>query len=165
MTEFKQKIIDHYDGLIGFCLTRTGGLDAAEDLAHDTIVKAIEAKDRYDERGSFSSWLCMIARNTHTNQWRRHQKYNEKMNRADKVATWTHSDPTDPPDRAIEERQECERILSGVKDFVPEPYQSVLLARASGAEYKEIAEDLGIPIGTVMSRLFRARNRMKDCTR
>ena len=165
MIPFKQKITDHYDQLFSFCLSRTHNLADAEDLAHDTIIKALKYQDTYEEKGKFWSWLRLIATRLHVNQWQRETKYQEKITETEKMTRWTHSDRPASPDHTITERQECEKILELVREHVPEPYRTPLLAYASGQKYEEIADDLGVPLGTVMSRIYRARKRIPDCIR
>ena len=145
----------------GLRLTRSPS--DAEDLVQDTLLKAYRNYDRFEAGTNMKAWLLKILTNTFINRYRR--KVRER-----KVFDGVHAKPVGEGvmsraamrglSRPVEDAER--RILAGeiqkAIDELPEDYRMmILLADVQELAYKEIAEVLGCPIGTVMSRLHRAR--------
>jgi RNA polymerase sigma-70 factor (ECF subfamily) len=140
----------------------------AEDLVQDTLLKAYRAFDRFEEGTSLRAWMLRILSNTFCNRYRR--RANER-----RVADLPADDPYHDgvlsdasmrslrdPEMAMEApllSQELERAI----DRLPESHRVVLLlVEVEGLPYREAAEAMGTPIGTVMSRLHRARKMLQQ---
>lgn len=138
----------------------------ADDLTQETFIRAFD-KIRSFRGGSFRSWLLRIARNLCFDEMRRmkaHTLLSLEVTHADgeeRDAAW-NVDPSPFPESLVEQRQ-LRDSLNACLEKLPESARSVLLlVDAQGLDYAEAAEVLGIPTGTVKSRLARARALMRS---
>lgn len=141
-------------------LRRRLGPEEADDLAAETFVRAFRARHRYDpERPSAKPWLFGIATNILRRHWRRERRQLRAYAR-------TGIDPVISASDEIEDRVDASDAgptLAGALASLPRGEREVLLLRAwAGLTDSEIAEVLGIRLGTVHSRLSRARRRMRE---
>jgi RNA polymerase sigma-70 factor, ECF subfamily len=131
----------------------------AEDLVQDTLLRAYRSIDRFDGTHP-RAWCLTILRNTHINRNRRRRP--ELMRSGDEAARRLDNlDSGDRADASIDAAfdAEVERALAELT----EPFRTVVeLVDIGGLSYAEAAEALGVPPGTVMSRLHRARTRIRD---
>ncbi len=143
------------------CMRLVGDADEAEDVVQEAFVSAFEHLQDYDPAYRFYTWLYRIARNRCLNVIRRRKLW----------GMVTLSDPEHAPalasgersDRELEDR-ELAAALAGCRGILPADQREVFdLRHAEGFSYREIAAAMGIPEGTVMSRLARARERMRIC--
>ncbi len=130
----------------------------ADDLAQDTLVKAFRAIDRFD--GKFPrAWLTRIARNTAINRDQRNREFLQ----ADDSPIEPEPDPaelTDPEDIVLS--GVVDENLKAALDSLPPSFRTLIqLVDVEGMSYQEAADVLDIPIGTVMSRLHRGRERLR----
>lgn len=141
--------------LYRFALRMLGDEQDAHDAAQDTLVKVLRALPSYDPARPFSTWVYGIARNTCIDQHRR------RWRRAESPAAEV-VDPGPTPAQQVD-RQRRDRAVIDALQRLPPLYRDVLvLYHYEHLKYVEIAELLGIPIGTVMNRIFRARARLRD---
>ena len=150
---FRAQITEHYDDLYAFCLDRVGDPADAEDLTHDAIEKALKHEDTYTEDGRMSSWLCMIARNTQISQYRRQKRMTELR---EEYAREFDSDQV-TAEQPTKQRDKVRALVKRAREGIPEPYRSTIMAFARGKKYQEIADEMGVALGTVMSRIYRGR--------
>lgn len=134
----------------------------AEDLAQDTLVKAFGAMDRFDGRYP-KAWLARIARNTAINRDERNREF--LATEGDLAADTVDTEDTDPvfsdPEGTVLAGM-VDEVLKDALDALPVPFRLVVqLVDVEGLSYQEAADALEIPTGTVMSRLHRARNRLR----
>lgn len=134
--------------LFVYAVRRLGDREAAEEVVQDTLLRAWRAGDRYDpERGSMGAWLFGIARNLVTDRYRR---------RAVRPRTVRPVEDRDAPlsdgnvDRAIETWQ----LADGLARLSEEHREAIVLVHYLGLTVVEAAERLGVPEGTVKSRVF-----------
>ncbi len=147
---------------------RVAGADNAGDVVMDTFLKAWQALPSYDGRASLATWLCRIARNRALDLLRR-----AAVRRAESLdaAPAPEHDPRFADRRAptpaeLAERAELAADIEAAMAQLPEPHrQALLLRHVDGLRYAEIAAALGISIGTVMSRLFYGRARLRALLR
>jgi RNA polymerase sigma-70 factor (ECF subfamily) len=141
-------------------LTRNGA--DAEDLVQDTLLRAYRAIDRFDGRYP-RAWLLTILRNTHINRnrKRRPELLRDPDTQLERAARTPEDDDASRPDRFIDAELDTalERALATLS---PRFAEVVELVDVDGLTYAETAEALGVPIGTVMSRLHRARSKLRD---
>ena len=163
-TQFEQEALPHLDALYGLALRLTGGDEArSEDLVQDAVLKAWRNWASFELGTNCRAWLMTILRNTFITEFRRDRSRPNPVE-FDEVAERPPGDnlfEADPEGRIFEriiDREVIETIQGLPDDFrVP-----VVLADVEGLAYQEIADLLDIPVGTVKSRLFRARKRLQQ---
>lgn len=145
--------------LVNFIGVMIGDRSEAEDVAQDAFLKAFQGLDRFRGSSSFKTWLYQIALNvarTHVSR------------RRARAGLSSERDPGEALDQAIGaediERQLIDRDrLDRALGALPEEWREVVVLRdIEGLDYKEIAAALDMPMGTVESRLFRARARLRE---
>jgi RNA polymerase sigma-70 factor (ECF subfamily) len=149
----------HYDRIFGVCRRITGNDADAADAAQEALISIVRSLHRFDGRSSFSTWAYRIATNASLDELRRRRRrpaVSGDIDRDDR--TRGASEAVDPDAglrvEAIADRMELDAALAALAiDFrVP-----VVLRDIAGLDYSEIAETLGIPPGTVKSRIARGR--------
>lgn len=141
----------------------------AEDLVQETFLKAYRAYDTFQEGTNLKAWLYRILTNTYINKYRKESRRPSEVDLGDVEDLYLYrrigSEDTAEVSRTTEERVLDGLVESDIKAAVeelPENFRlPVLLADLEGFSYKEIADILDIPIGTVMSRLHRGRKAMQ----
>ncbi|MBX9468882.1 MAG: sigma-70 family RNA polymerase sigma factor [Rhizobium sp.] len=128
--------------------------DEAEDLVHDALVRALERKSTFKSGGSIRNWLMSILHNTHIDRLRRDLAVNRRNDAAIELA-----------DLVAPAAQEHSVRLAEVRDAflaLPEEQREALhLVAIEELSYQEAADVLNIPVGTLMSRISRARARLR----
>ncbi len=159
--EFENLALPHLDAVYRMAMQMVRHPDEASDLVQETYLKALKVADRFEERGGgVRPWLFKILRNVF---YSRISKAKREWVVAEELEGLTTKSPG-PGEPApawnlatFDWEQVDERLKAAIEQLRPE-YRTVLLLWAvEGMKYREIAEIEGIPIGTVMSRLHRAR--------
>jgi RNA polymerase sigma-70 factor (ECF subfamily) len=132
-----------------------GSVDEAEDVAQDVFIKAWEHLPDYDPRGSFASWLYRITVNTALDVLRK-RRADISLDDAQ-----LPSSKEDPEGMALR-KDERQRVQAAIAALPPAARAALILREYEQLSYKEIADVLDIPIGTVMSRLNYARRALSD---
>ncbi len=144
--------------------------EEAHDLTQDAFVKAFKNLDRFRLEASFYTWLYRIASNVSID-WLRKQKRRKHDEFDESRAVRDSTGMIDPiyqkqsPGKELERSQLKDRIFDAMETLSPEHRQIVLLREVEGYSYSEIAEVMGIPEGTVMSRVFYARRKLQGLLR
>jgi RNA polymerase sigma-70 factor (ECF subfamily) len=142
-----------------FCLAYrfTGRVDEAEDLTQEVFFKVYQTLDRYDAgAGSFGSWLMTVARNQSIDRYRRHRQERERRSQDSEVIEHVASGDEGPL-RGLEREERIRLVHRGLRALPTELREVLVLYDLQGVPYDEIAETLGIPLGTVKSRINRGR--------
>ncbi|GIK54025.1 MAG: RNA polymerase sigma factor [Planctomycetota bacterium] len=174
---FERDAIPLMGALYGAAMNLTRNAKDAEDLVQDTFLRAFEKFDQYEQGTNLKAWLHRIMINRFINLYRRKKLRNES-------ASFEEVEPMLPDDsaalrsdysgaRAIETvlndpafRESLDERLKNALDSLPVDYRDVLVMNVvMELPYKDIAGALEIPIGTVMSRLSRAKSMMRDRVR
>ncbi len=154
---FEALVTRHRRAVYRLCWSVTGNPADADDAAQETFLRVFRALPSYDPERPFAPWLRKIAWNCGLSVRRDGQAG------VPKVSAEEHSDPADPaggPEDAASGNEEKRRVEAAMAGL-PEELRTVMVLRAvEGLSYAEIAETVGIPAGTVMSRLSRARERL-----
>jgi RNA polymerase sigma-70 factor (ECF subfamily) len=160
---FSQASLEHIDALYGYAVTLTRDQTEAEDLVQETYLRAVRAFGQLVPNSNLKSWLFVIMRNAWLNQLR-HQRsgprFIELDNEQENVTRWPDQLTRDPYVVYLRklERQEIKEAI----ESLPPPYREVVVLRdIEGFSYHEIATLLDCPAGTVMSRLGRAREKLR----
>jgi len=156
--DFEQVLLPLMDSLYRTALRMTGQDATAQDLVQETVLRAYRSFGHFIPGSNFRAWIFRILTNTFINDYRRRGHAPQSLDMAD-------VDPSDPSDVEHVRAADVEALTETLGDEarraiekLPPDFRLVfLLSTFEGFSYKEIAEIAGIPIGTVMSRLFRAR--------
>jgi RNA polymerase sigma-70 factor, ECF subfamily len=167
LEEFERALLAHGPNLLAVATRLSRNRAEAEDLVQDTLVKALRAKDQYEAGTNLKAWLLKILKNTFINRYRRTGLERNVIDGPDAdpladgwIGASTLRSMRDPEAQAL--RPILEREITAALDAIPEEFRLiVLLADVEELSYKEIADAVGCPIGTVMSRLHRGRRLLK----
>ena len=155
---FGQAALDHIDALYGYAMTLTRDTTEAEDLVQDTYVRAARAVNRPGSTENLKGWLFVIMRNAWLNQVR-HKNAGPLF--VDLDANESTRDAQDNPHVVYLRKLEREHVRQAIQSL-PDAYREIVVLRdIEGFTYQEIALVLECPAGTVMSRLGRARGRLR----
>jgi RNA polymerase sigma-70 factor (ECF subfamily) len=151
---FGKALIAQLPALRRYAIALTGNLSAADDLVQDCIERALRQADQLREPGRLPAWLRSIVHNLYIDEIRRRRGRGIEEDVSDLTDDLALSvTPTD--------HGEITSFVRAVNTLSAEHRQILLLVGLEGLNYREIAEELKIPIGTVMSRLARARERLR----
>ncbi len=157
---FEEHVVPHVAVLYRVALSLTGQPADAEDLVQDTLIRAFRAIERFD--GAYPrAWLLTILRNTHVNRNRRRRPVLLREGEgADTVMD--RLGPSAPASEDVVISNEFEAVVADALAALPDKYRAVIaLVDIDGLSYAEAAQALGVPRGTIMSRLHRARARIR----
>lgn len=131
-----------------------GDCDNADDLAQETYQRAVASLHRYRAEGPARHWILTIARRTCADAARRRTRRRKLRQRVSELSADDHRDPT-----PISEQPEIDELLDLLDD---DRRAAFVLTQLSGFRYDEAADILGVPIGTIRSRVARAREQLLD---
>jgi RNA polymerase sigma-70 factor (ECF subfamily) len=160
---FEAEVIPQLDSLYRLALRLTTDPSRAEDLVQDTVLKAFRSWQSFQPGTNIRSWLFTILRNTFINDYRRRQREPIPMDleAVEPHASFRAVDDEDPEGTFFSQIVDA-KVLEAI-DRLPEDFREVLvLSDIENLPYAEIAGVLAIPVGTVKSRLFRARRQLQE---
>jgi RNA polymerase sigma-70 factor (ECF subfamily) len=168
---FEAEVLEHLDALFGVALRMTKNEPNAEDLVQDTIVKAVRARDQFQPGTNLKAWLLRILTNTFINRHRRGGLERDVFEGPDAtpladrwIGAATMRAMRDPEREALAPLLEAE--VRAALEALPETFRLVIvLSDIEGLAYREIADTMGCPVGTVMSRLHRGRKMLQEALR
>jgi RNA polymerase sigma-70 factor, ECF subfamily len=155
---FEREALVHLDALYRVALRLTGNASDADDLVQETMLKAYRAWDQYEKGTNAKGWLLTILRHAFINEYRRRTRHPETvdLDTIEPFAVFGEIQEEDPQG-AFFDRIVDDEVLRAI-DALPEAFRETLvLSDVEGMSYQEIGKILEIPVGTVKSRLFRAR--------
>ncbi len=152
---FEAEALPHLDTLYRVALRLTTNPAAAEDLVQDTMLRALRAWNSFRPGSNARAWLVTILRNQFISGWRSARRGAQPVD-IEAIPELADTADPDPEGRFFADLVD-EEVLAAL-DRLPEEFREVIvLGDLEGMPYAEVAEALGIPIGTVKSRIFRAR--------
>lgn len=166
--EFEKLVLEHIEMLYAVALRLTRNPADAEDLTQNSIVKALRFHDKFKEGTYIKAWLLTILRNTFINDYRRKSRRPTQVElNGTEAAPDFGPDPDIPLEPTLGNTAELMELLDdNVREAVmnlPEDFrQAVIMADMEDRSYKEIADVMGCPLGTVMSRLYRGRKLLRE---
>lgn len=157
--EFTEQLNQFQSFLNNFALRLTQNQEKAKDLVQDTALRAFRYKEKFQVGTNFKGWISTIMRNTFINQYRKDKK---RMHVSEPVESFAYALEgqiiTPNQGESNLRMQEIINMFEEMSDLYSVPF----LLHYRGYEYKEIADSLKLPIGTVKSRIHTARNKMKE---
>jgi RNA polymerase sigma-70 factor (ECF subfamily) len=158
---FETACLPHQAELFGVAMRICRDPDTAKDLVQETLLRAMVAWDSFQPGSNLRAWLFRILTNAFINGYRkrrRHQRFaTERPGDALNALYGRDQDRTDDLEEELVEDELCDEVKTALDRLGPEYRDVVERADLKGEKYKDIADALHVPIGTVMSRLFRAR--------
>ena len=158
-SNFQTKLLGLQNNLLNFAYLLTSNRDDAYDLLQDTTLKALDNQDKYVDNTNFKGWVFTIMRNIFINNYR-------KISRAATVVDQTEdlyhlNLPQDSGFETPEGSIAVKDITAAINSFSDE-YRIPFSMHVAGYKYNEIAEQMNLPLGTVKSRIFFARQRLQE---
>jgi len=154
---WRELVTRHTGKVFGLAYRFTGRVDEAEDLTQEVFVKVYRTLDRYRETdGPFGAWLMAVARNHAIDNYRRRKQ--EKLRRAEDPEVLERMPAKgEHPTTALERNERVQLVHRGLRALPPDLRTPLVLCDLQGMPYDEIAATLGLPLGTVKSRINRGR--------
>ncbi len=160
---FEREALVHLDSLYRMALRLTRNAAEADDLVQETMLKAYRAWDQFEKGTNAKGWLLTILRHAFINEYRRRSRHPETvdLDAIEPFSVFAELQDDDPQgtffDRIVDDE-----VLRAI-DGLPEQFrETVVLSDVEGLSYEEIARVLSVPVGTVKSRLFRARHLLQQ---
>ncbi|GLR16551.1 sigma-70 family RNA polymerase sigma factor [Portibacter lacus] len=163
---FEKELLPHIDALKTFAFHLTYNENDADDLVQETYMKAFRFIDKYIEGTNAKAWLFKILKNAYINEYRKKSKRPTQVDFEDIVNY--HDSDDGSTSSYLDLREEIFQNMMGDEvtiaiNRLPIDFRTViLLCDVEGFTYEEISKIINVPIGTVRSRLFRARNMLKE---
>jgi len=163
---FDHEFMPHIHSMYNFGYRLTLDRDDAKDLVQDTYLKAFRFIESFQKGTNAKAWLFRILKNSFINDYRKKSKEPSKVDYQE-VETYYNSDEVDrqiTPDLRVESLKDMigDEISNALNSLDVDFRTVIILCDLEGFKYEEMAKILDIPIGTVRSRLHRARNLLKD---
>lgn len=150
--DFKRALLASLPALRAFAISLSGRHDRADDLVQDTIMRAWATQASFQPGSNMKAWLFTILRNVFFSQMRKRGREVQ-----DSDGYFTKELATDPHQHGVLDLQDLEAALATLPD---QQREAIILVGASGFAYEEAAEICGCAVGTIKSRVNRARNRL-----
>ena len=143
--------------------------EKSEDLAQETFIKVLNALDRYDPSYKFSSWIFKIAHNTSLDHLRKKEPQTLSLEGSPHAETASEQESSviqalsteETPEDYAASRELGATLEVAIGKLRPEYRTAIVLCHVEGRPYEEIAETMGVPLGTVKTYIHRARNELK----
>ena len=128
-----------------------------EDLEQEVYVKVWQNADKYEEKGSFKSWICTIAKNVSKDYLKSAAFKKSTVTTSDEVVLGTVKDSKMTPENAVASSERQETIINAIENLKPKFKEVILLCEIYGYTYEDAAKKLNCPIGTIKSRIYNAK--------
>jgi RNA polymerase sigma-70 factor, ECF subfamily len=152
--QFEATVLPHLDAAFRLALWLTGDRDDAQDLVQETFSQALQSFHRFTPGTNARAWILTIMRHIRSHHVRRLGRLPQSLDAGDTLDTL-------PAVESTPQHVSDEEVLDALRQLPPEYQEVVLLADVEDLSYKEIASTVQIPLGTVMSRLHRARRLLR----
>ena len=160
---FNRLVEAHQDTVFSVVLRMTRNRATAEDVTQDTFISAFRSIRSY-RGGIFRAWLLRIARNAALDHFRRMKRRDESSLDADIIRFSDTVESPNPGPEAVAANNELAGAIAGCLGCLNDDQRlAIVMIDIEGHQYEETAQSMGVSIGTVKSRLNRARARMRDC--
>ena len=157
--EFETKLMSLQANLLNFAYMLTSNRDNAYDLLQDTTLKALDNESKYVDNTNFKGWVFTIMRNIFINNYRRVSRSATVVDQTEDLYHLNLSQ--DSGLETPEGSYSAGEITAAINAF-SDDYRIPFSMHVAGYKYSEIAERMGLPLGTVKSRIFFARKKLQD---
>ncbi len=162
--DFERQALPHVDALYGAAYRLTRNPRDAEDLVQDALLRAYRFWDSFEQDSNCKAWLLRIVTNTFINEYQRRKRSREILDAAsaeqeatDGVLVHAAAHDKQSPEHVLIDASVSDDVQRALEQLPDDFRTAVILCDMQGLSYKEIAEIMECPVGTVMSRLFRGR--------
>ena len=153
--DFDAEVLPHLDTMYRVALRLTGDPSAAEDLVQDAILRALKGWSSFRAGSNARAWLVTILRNQFINGWRSRRRAPQQVDVESVPEAPDRNNPD--PEGAFFSNLVDEEVLAALEALPDDFREVIILGDLEGLPYAEVAAALDIPVGTVKSRIFRAR--------
>lgn len=158
-SSFQNSVLSLQGNLLSFALKLTLNKEEAEDLVQETTLKALNNEEKYVANANFKGWMLTIMRNIFINNYRRNARENTVIdNSEDCFHLNLYQDSGISTPESSYAMQEIADILAGF----PPDFRKPFSMHVAGYKYEEISDRLNMPLGTVKSRIFFTRKRLRE---
>ena len=155
--QFNNRVIGIQEKLLHYAKTLTYNEEDAKDLLQDSILRALNFRHKFVENTNFNAWMHVIMRNTFINDYRKKSRTSKKDTSMDEVTYLSNMHFTRETPEMHMSLKNIKRTIEYLDTDLKTPFQMHVF----GYKYKEIAEKLNLPIGTVKSRISFARKKLQ----
>lgn len=161
---FEEEALDHLEELRQQALSLTGGQEArAQDLVQETLLKAYQSWDSYETGTNCRGWLLTILRNKFITDFRKGKRRPARIGFEDLAdRSLLKDEDAEDPAAAFYENLIADDVVEALEELPDTFRAAVVLSDLRDLQYQEISEELDIPVGTVKSRLSRARRQLRE---
>ena len=157
--EFRHLVSAHKNRIFSMVMRTVGERPVAEELTQEIFVRAYSSLAKFRFEASFSTWITCIALN-HTNSYFQSKKYKQKL-RTVSFQPKSHDQVRESGEELQQEAALVESFREALEELKPDFRDIIVLCALEGKSYEEVAGILAVPIGTVRSRLCRARDNLR----
>ncbi len=166
LSAFEELVLRHEKMVYNVALRMMNHSEDAKDLSQEVFLKAYRSIQNFDERSAFSTWLYRITTNTCIDEMRRRKgkhsySLEEELESEDGSMQRQIADSGDTPEESLLREEKKDEILRALDTLSAEHKAAILLRDVRGLSYEEISEIMELPLGTVKSRISRARSQLK----
>ena len=161
---FAEKAIPHMNAMYGVALRMTGNEKDAEDLVQDAMLRAFRFFDRFQEGTNLKAWMMKVMTNVFLNKLKKESRRPStvEFEAVEELIGEAQDDAAGLSSADAGLREHLDEAVAGALDELPAEYRiPVLLSAIDGLSYREIAQVMHSPVGTVMSRLYRGRRMLE----
>ena len=158
--EFRHLVRRYQDMVFALVMRQVGQRTTAEELTQEVFIRAFRSLHTFREEAKFSTWLIRIAIN-HTNSFFVSKRFKQSQ-KTEEFNPAVHDMTTSSPESELERKQRAQTLQKALAGLKPNFRDVITLCGLEGKSYDEAAEVLGIPVGTVRSRLNKARLLVKQ---
>ena len=156
---FTSRLLGLQNNLLSFAYQLTSNREAAQDLLQDTTLKALDNEEKYVDNTNFKGWIFTIMRNIFINNYRQNVR---KATVIDQTEDLYHLNISQDSGLNTPEGSIAVKEISETLNSFSDDYRIPFNMYVAGYKYNEIAEKMGLPLGTVKSRIFFARKRLQQ---
>lgn len=158
-SKFENSVLGMQGNLLSFALKLTTNKEEAQDLVQDTTLKALNNEEKFVENTNFKGWMLTIMRNIFINNYRKSVRENTFVDSSENLyhVNLSQDSGLETPDGAYAVSE-----ISQILAKFPADYRQPFSMHVAGYKYEEISKKLGMPLGTVKSRIFFTRQKLRE---